>query len=55
MKNLKYLLLFFILIFSSPTSYSQSNIATLDVVKLLKDSKAAISMKDQLNAVAKKI
>ena len=54
MKNLKYLLLFFILIFSSPTSYSQSNIATLDVVKLLKDSKAAISMKDQLNAVAKK-
>ena len=36
------------------TAYSQDKIATLDVVQLLRDSKAAVSMKNQLNAIAKK-
>ena len=54
MKNFKYILtILFFTLFSS-TAYSESKIAVLDVVKLLKESKAAISMKDQLNAVAKK-
>tara|TARA_Y100000590_G_scaffold63691_3_gene68349 strand:+ start:6375 stop:6908 length:534 start_codon:yes stop_codon:yes gene_type:complete len=54
MKKLKYILSFLFIVFFSSTSYSQDKIATLDVVQLLKDSKAAISMKDQLNAIAKK-
>ena len=54
MKNFKYILtILFFTLFSS-TAYSESKIAVLDVVKLLKESKAAISYKDQLNAVAKK-
>ena len=52
MKTIKYIFLFFLLSISS--SFSQDKIAVLDVVQLLKSSKAAISMKDQLNAVAKK-
>ena len=54
MKKLKYILSFLFIVLFSSTSYSQDKIATLDVVQLLKDSKAAISMKDQLNAIAKK-
>ena len=54
MKNFKYILtILFFTLFSS-TAFSQNNIAVLDVVKLLQESKASISMKDQLNAVAKK-
>ena len=54
MKNFKYILtILFFTLFSS-TVYSETTIAVLDVVKLLKESKAAVSMKDQLNAVAKK-
>ena len=54
MKNFKYILIFLFYTLFSSTAYSESTIAVLDVVKLLKESKAAISMKDQLNAVAKK-
>lgn len=54
MKNIKYILTFLFLIFILNPAYSQSKIATLDVFKLLKDSKAAISMTDQLNTIAKK-
>ena len=54
MKNIKYVLTFLLFIFYLNPVYSQANIATLDVFKLLKDSKAAISITDQLNAVAKK-
>ena len=54
MKNIKYILTFILFIFFTTSAYSQSKIATLNVVQLLKDSKAAISMKDQLNTVAKK-
>ena len=54
MKNIKYILTFLLFIFLINPAYSQSKIATLDVFKLLKDSKAAISISDQLNAVAKK-
>ena len=43
---------FFTFLFTS--AFAENKIATLDVVQLLKDSKAAISMKDQLNVVAKK-
>ena len=42
----------FIFFFVS-NSHSQSNIAILDVLTLLKESKAAKSMKDQLDKVAK--
>ena len=47
---------FFLLINASfySNSYAEPNIAVLDVMKLLKESKASISMKDQLNKVAKK-
>ena len=41
-------------IFFFHSAYSQDKIATLDIVQLLKDSKAALSMKDQLTVVAKK-
>ena len=47
---------FFVLLFNItyiPNSHSQSNIAILDVLTLLKESKAAKSMKDQLDKVAK--
>ena len=47
---------FFVLLFNITyisNSHSQSNIAILDVITLLKDSKAAKSMKDQLDKVAK--
>ena len=47
---------FFVLLFNITyisNSYSQSNIAILDVLTLLKESKAAKSMKDQLDKVAK--
>ena len=47
---------FFVLLFNITyisNSHSQSNIAILDVLSLLKDSKAAKSMKDQLDKVAK--
>ena len=54
MKNFKYILTILFFTLFSTTAFSQNNIAVLDVVKLLKESKAAISMKDQLNAVAKK-
>ena len=54
MKNFKYILTFLLFIFYLNPVYSQSKIATLDVFKLLKDSKAAISITEQLNAVAKK-
>lgn len=48
--------IFFLLIHTSfySLAYSQQQIAVLDVMKLLKESKAAISMKEQLNKVAKK-
>jgi len=54
MKNFKYILttLFFILFISN--TYAQNKIAIIDVIQLLRDSKAAVSMKDQLNATAKK-
>ena len=53
MKNFKYILtILFFTLFAS-TAYSESKIAVLDVIKLLKESKAAISMKDQLTTVAK--
>lgn len=47
--------IFFLLIHTSfySLAYSQQTIAVLDVMKLLKESKAAISMKEQLNKVAK--
>ena len=54
MKNIKYILIFLLFTFFLSTTYSQDKIATLDVVQLLRDSKAAMSMKDQLNAIAKK-
>ena len=54
MKNFKYILTILFFIFFIPTAYSQDKIAIIDVIQLLKDSKAAISMKDQLNAIAKK-
>ena len=54
MKNFKYILTILFFTLFSTTAFSQNNIAVLDVIKLLKESKAAISMKDQLNAVAKK-
>ena len=54
MKNIKYILTFLLFIFYLNPVYSQANIATLDVFKLLKDSKAAISITEQLNSVAKK-
>jgi len=47
---------FFVLLFNITyisNSHSQSNIAILDVLSLLKESKAAKSMKDQLDKVAK--
>ena len=47
---------FFVLLFNITyisNSHSQSNIAILDVLTLLKESKAAKSMKDQLDKVAK--
>ena len=47
---------FFVLLFNLTyisNSHSQSNIAILDVLTLLKESKAAKSMKDQLDKVAK--
>ena len=54
MKNIKYILTFILFIFFTTSAYSQNKIASLDVVQLLRDSKAALNMKDQLNAVAKK-
>ena len=54
MKHIKYTLAFLLFIFFSPSAYSQDKIAILDIVQLLKDSKAALSMKDQLTTVAKK-
>ena len=54
MKHIKYILTFLLFIFIFPSAYSQDKIATLDIVQLLKDSKAALSMKDQLTTVAKK-
>ena len=53
MKNIKYILTFLLFIIFLPLAYSQDKIATLDIVQLLKDSKAALSMKDQLTTVAK--
>ena len=53
MKHSKYILTFLLFIFFFSTAYSQDKIATLDIVQLLKDSKAALSMKDQLTTVAK--
>ena len=53
MKNIKYILTFLLFIFFFHSAYSQDKIATLDIVQLLKDSKAALSMKDQLSIVAK--
>ena len=54
MKNFKYILTILFFTLFSTTAFSQNNIAVLDVVKLIKKSKAAMSMKDQVNAVAKK-
>ena len=54
MRHIKYILTFLLLIFFFPSAYSQDKIATLDIVQLLKDSKASLSMKDQLTTVAKK-
>ena len=54
MKKIIYILTFLFITLFSTFAYSQDKIATLNVIQLLKDSKAAISMKDQLNAVAKK-
>ena len=54
MKHIKYILTFLLFISFFPSAYSQDKIATLDIVQLLKDSKAALSMKDQLTTVAKK-
>ena len=54
MKNSKYILTFILFIFFFSSAYSQDKIATLDIVQLLKDSKASLSMKDQLTTVAKK-
>ena len=54
MKHIKYILTFLLFIFFFSSAYSQDKIATLDIVQLLKDSKAALSMKDQITAVAKK-
>ena len=54
MKNIKYILTFLLFIFFFHSAYSQDKIATLDIVQLLKDSKAALSMKDQLTTVAKR-
>ena len=54
MKHIKYILTFLLFIFFFSSAYSQDKIATLDIVQLLKDSKAALSMKDQLTTVAKK-
>ena len=54
MKNTKYILTFILFIFFFSSAYSQDKIATLDIVQLLKDSKAALSMKDLLTVVAKK-
>ncbi len=54
MKYIKLLLplIFFTLFITK--SFSAETVAVLDVRELLKNSKAAIAMKDQLNAVAKK-
>ena len=54
-KKLYILIFIFISSISFSTSLNaQSDIAVIDVVTLLKDSKAAISMRDQLNEIAKK-
>jgi len=53
----KLYILIFLFVFSisfSTTLNAQPTIAVIDVVTLLKESKAAKSMKDQLNEVAKK-
>ena len=54
MKYIKYILTLLLFIFYLGPVYAQSKIATLDVFKLLKDSKAAVSITEQLNTVAKK-
>ena len=54
MKYIKYILTLLLFIFYLWPVYAQSKIATLDVFKLLKDSKAAVSITEQLNTVAKK-
>jgi Skp family chaperone for outer membrane proteins len=54
MKNIKYILTTLFFTFFISSAYSVDKIATLDVIQLLKESKAAISMKDQINGVAKK-
>ena len=53
MKNSRYILTFILFIFFFSSAYSQDKIATLDIVQLLRDSKAAISMKDQITIVVK--
>ena len=54
-KKLYILIFIFISSISFSTSLNaQSDIAVIDVVTLLKDSKAAVSMRDQLNEIAKK-
>ena len=45
MKNFKYILTILFFTLFTTTAFSQNNIAVLDVIKLLKESKAAISMK----------
>ena len=54
MKNIKYILTFLLFIFYLSPAYSQDKIATLDVVKLLKDSKAAISMNRSIKLLLQK-
>ena len=54
-KKLYILIFIFISSISFSTSLNaQSDIAVIDVVTLLKDSKAAVSMRDHLNEIAKK-
>ena len=54
MKIYKFIITLISITFLFTSAFAENKIATLDVVQLLKDSKAAISMKDQLNVVAKK-
>ena len=54
MKIYKFIITLISFTFLFTSAFAENKIATLDVVQLLKDSKAAISMKDQLNVVAKK-
>ena len=54
MKITKYIIGLLFILLPTSIAYSAESVAVLDVIKLLKNSDAAVSMKDQLNSIAKK-